>query len=289
MPQYPLHSELNIGDTVRILKQNTLDVFVEGNIDEIISSMDNFRGIFVKLKDGIKGRVHELISHNLSQLYEIKPENSKLEYKERFVLSPTEIESHSKAWVVPFSVYKTIAAFANAEGGKLVIGIHDDGTFLGLQRDYDALKELKELGQFSFSPDSDGLELKIKLDCGKYFIGQEKYVLDLIDDVKFIKDSGKEICEIYVLPTYENPVIIFEKDFNINKKPVQYQIKDKVAEQLKLDPDYEIVIKDFKKINKSTTDVPLFFVRKLNGSERYTLKDFLEYWVRRMKKSFYYN
>jgi len=337
---FPSHSELEIGDTVRILKQGTSDEFVEGIIEKKISSTENTRGTFVQLKNDTKGRVHELISHNLATVYDVQPEDGRLEYKERFVLSLDEIKYDPKAWKVPFSVYKTIAAFANSEGGKLVIGIHDNGEFLGLQRDYDALKELKEAGRFTFSPDRDGFELKIKMNLKEYFLDREKYVLDLITDIKFKSDAGKEVCEIYVNPTYDVPVIIFEKNSNINKKPIQYKIKNKiidnalekqklshdpkeksyslsleekkehdefqkcpacfsqskVIEQIKHDPlelfkevDHTILFEDLGKILVSNENIPLFFVRKHNSSENYDSKEFIEYWVRRMKQDSYYN
>lgn len=340
MISYPTISELEIGDTVKILKQNTSDEFVEGIINEIMSSRQNTRGIFVKLKDGAKGRVHELISHNLATAYDVKPEDGFLEYKERFVLSIDEIKYDPKAWKVPFSIYKAIAAFANSEGGKLIIGIHDNGEFIGLQRDYDALKELKELGKFDFSPDRNGYELKIKMDLKEYFLDRDKYVLDLIPDIKFKSDAGKEVCEIYVNPTYDVPVIIFEKNSNINKKPIQYEIRNKIIlqelekQKLSHDPregsyslnpeikkehdelqkcpacfseskmkdeikhnplklfkevDHEILFADLKQSDISNVYIPLFFVRKLNSSENYAAKDFIEYWVRRMKQHSYYD
>lgn len=334
LTKFPLNAELQVGDTVRILKQNTSDEFIEGVIAEKISSLDHVRGSFVQLNDRTKGRVHALISHNLETLYTIKPENNFLEYKERFVLSPDEIKYDPMAWKIPFSIYKSVAAFANSGGGKLVIGIHNTGKFIGLQKDYDALKELKEIGKFTFTPDRDGFELKIKMDMTNYFMGNERYVLDLIDDIKFISDDGREICEIDVKPTYDTPVIIFVKNSNLNKKSIRYEIKQKIInealekqklshiptqksysltpdqkrehdelqkcpacfpekkilEQIKYDPlnlfkevNHKILFEDLKQIDISNEDVPLFFVRKLNSSEKYSIKDFIDYWIRRMK------
>lgn len=37
-------------------------------------------------------------------------------------------------------ILKTIAAFSNAEGGTLLIGVNDDGEIIGLERDYTSLK-----------------------------------------------------------------------------------------------------------------------------------------------------
>ena len=38
-------------------------------------------------------------------------------------------------------ILKSIAAFNNSEGGKLLIGVADNGEILGLQEDYNTLKE----------------------------------------------------------------------------------------------------------------------------------------------------
>ena len=33
-------------------------------------------------------------------------------------------------------ILKTVAAFANSQGGTLLIGVDDEGTILGLEQDY---------------------------------------------------------------------------------------------------------------------------------------------------------
>ena len=38
------------------------------------------------------------------------------------------------------AVLKTIAAFSNAEGGTLLIGVNDEGEVIGLDYDYTSLK-----------------------------------------------------------------------------------------------------------------------------------------------------
>lgn len=45
-------------------------------------------------------------------------------------------------------VLKTLAGYMNAQGGTLLIGVADDGSIVGLERDYSALKK----------PDRDGFE-----------------------------------------------------------------------------------------------------------------------------------
>lgn len=284
MNRKPILSELHVEDTVKILKQNTDDEFIVGDISVIISKFDHPDGIFVKLKNNVKGRVFDLINSKtslVSETYVVIPEDSKTEYKEHFVNSPEELKD-PKSWVVPFSVYKTIAAFANGEGGKLVIGIHDNGSIPGLGRDYNAMRLLKEQHSFPFNPDQDGFELMLKNNIRIFFPNQSKFVLDLIYKIKFISvKPDVEICEIYVYPTYDNPLIIYEKKSNLEKSVELFRKKTKEGEDTK--------ITDFKKFVLEDKKIPLLFVRKGNSSEQYQVEEFLEYWVRRMKSPFYHN
>ena len=284
MNRKPLLSELHIGDTVKILKQNTDDEFIIDIISEIISKFDHPNGVFVKLKNNMKGRVYDLINSKtstVSQTYVVIPEDSKIEYKEHFVNSPDEMMDPA-AWGVPFSVYKTIAAFANGEGGKLVVGIHDNGSIPGLERDYNAMQILQEKNNSIFKPDRDGFELMLKNNIKIYFPNQSKFVLDLIYSIKFISvEPNKEICEIYVHPTYESPLIIYEKKSHLEKSFELFRKKTPDGESVK--------ITDFKKFIPEDKKIPLLFVRKGNSSEQYEVEEFLEYWVRRMKSPFYHN
>ncbi len=77
-------------------------------------------------------------------------------------------------------IIKSIAAFSNSNGGKLLIGVQDDGTILGLEKDYATLK----------SADADYFELHLR---------------NLID-----KEFGKDFCASQVkcsFTTIENTEI----------------------------------------------------------------------------------
>ena len=71
---------------------------------------------------------------------------------------------------------KTIAGFSNSEGGKLLIGVKDNGEVLGLNNDYQSLQKKK---------DNDGLQL---------------HLMNLID-----KHFGKVFCQQNV--TVDFPII----------------------------------------------------------------------------------
>src|SRR5690625_1024422 len=64
-------------------------------------------------------------------------ESSILEFKSTLRWNIRESRHDKKMEEV---IMKSIVAFANGEGGKLLIGVADDGEILGLQNDYNTLK-----------------------------------------------------------------------------------------------------------------------------------------------------
>ena len=82
------------------------------------------------------------------------------------------------------SCLKTIAAFLNTEGGVLLIGVEDDGSLFGLQKDLQCLKN-GSLDQFERH-----LVQLIENKIGKRFLPDIK--------LRFAKLEGKDICGIYV-------------------------------------------------------------------------------------------
>lgn len=79
-------------------------------------------------------------------------------------------------------ILKTIAAFANAEGGTLIIGVNDEGEILGLERDYTSLKG----GRDEFEQHLINL---INYNFGKVFATSRVIV-------KFASIDDKEVCQI---------------------------------------------------------------------------------------------
>lgn len=85
---------------------------------------------------------------------------------------------------IEYQILKTIAAFLNFNGGTLFIGVADDGTILGLEKDYNSFKK----------PNKDGFELHLNNllieSFGKEF---RKYV-----HVSFEKTIFGEICLVRI-------------------------------------------------------------------------------------------
>lgn len=96
-------------------------------------------------------------------------------------------------------VIKTVAAFANSQGGTLLIGVNDNGEALGLEKDY-----------LTLVGDKDKFERHLR--------GLLNNSLGLPFTSKGIKATfpwvdGHEICQIDVLPAKE-PIVIKFKDHN---------------------------------------------------------------------------
>lgn len=97
-------------------------------------------------------------------------------------------------------IMKTLAAFANSQGGTLLIGVDDEGQALGLEHDYLCLGGI----------DRDKFELHLRNLLNQQFgVG---FVTRKMQ-IKFHRVEDKEVCEIEISPADE-PIIITSKDKN---------------------------------------------------------------------------
>jgi hypothetical protein len=97
-------------------------------------------------------------------------------------------------------IMKTVAAFANSQGGTLLIGVEDDGNVLGLEHDYISLG----------SGNRDKFELHLRNLLNQQF-GSGFVATKL--QVRFPGIDGKELCQVDVDPAKE-PIILKVKDKN---------------------------------------------------------------------------
>jgi hypothetical protein len=97
-------------------------------------------------------------------------------------------------------IIKGVAAFANAQGGTLLIGVDDNGLVLGLERDYSALGNV----------DRDQFELHLR-NILNNALG-EAFVTTKVK-VAFPAVSAEEICQVTILPA-PKPIILQVPDKN---------------------------------------------------------------------------
>jgi predicted HTH transcriptional regulator len=97
-------------------------------------------------------------------------------------------------------IMKTVAAFANSQGGTLLIGVADDGEVLGLEPDYHSLGGV----------DRDKFELHLRNLLNQQF-GTGFVTSKVV--IKFHEVEEKEVCQIETAAAKE-PVILKVKDKN---------------------------------------------------------------------------
>jgi len=178
---------------------------VEGRVKEVLTLVDmDPAGIFVKLETGEVGNTIEIIQtasemENHTLISEFirnfsMNEGQVLEYKESFAY-PTDPEKEiseitkKDQKLVQFLVAKTIAAFANAFGGTLYVGVKDKPREIkGLDRDFQLLPPEKN--------DADGLGLRMKSSLDGFF-GRGSRIFENVK-IRFIKYNHFDICVITV-------------------------------------------------------------------------------------------
>jgi predicted HTH transcriptional regulator len=119
-----------------------------------------------------------------------KGESSRVEFKSSLRWDVRQGKVNKQLELI---IAKTIAGFMNTEGGKLLMGVDDGGTILGLQQDFDTLKK----------PDSDGFEQYLM-----QLIAQKlgTHLCTLVN-VAFFGFGQKQVCCIEILPA-QMPVYV---------------------------------------------------------------------------------
>lgn len=137
-------------------------------------------------------------------------------------------------------ILKTISAFNNAEGGTLIIGVHDKSlTVVGLERDYSTLKDGSK----------DGFELHLK-----NLINKEWGVSFGITNIKieFPCVNGVEFCSAVILKG-NNPLFLTTQSKN-GQKIKKFHVRSGNASPPIDDPEEaaEYIAKRFPKLSRST-------------------------------------
>ncbi len=92
-------------------------------------------------------------------------------------------------------IVKTIAAFLNARGGTLIIGVEDDGKLYGLHEDY---KLCGNKGRDGFE---NWLMQTVMKDFGKDVVAQLHVEFHQLGTTDEAKPGGADICVIHIEPS----------------------------------------------------------------------------------------
>ena len=182
---------------LKVLKDQFLESFSFNMIQmsASLTALGGFLGLlsgllwinFNKKKKLIKKQEH-IIKRDVQKLIELG-ENDWVEFKSSMKYDYFKKMPNRDLELV---IAKTIAGFMNAKGGKLIVGIDDDGKFLGLENDYKTLKHANK----------DGYERNV-FKIISNFIGQE---FCYKNHVAFYQFNEKDVCLIDVessqIPAY---------------------------------------------------------------------------------------
>lgn len=128
-------------------------------------------------------------------------------------------------------ILKTISAFSNAEGGKLLIGVTDEAEILGLESDYNSLKE----------PNKDHFELHLRNIVNNAF-GKEFSATNL--NIRFPIVSDLEICEIDI-KAWKSPIYCEAPDKNGNNQKKFYIRSGNTSQELDIEETASYIKKRF--------------------------------------------
>lgn len=126
-----------------------------------------------------------------------KGESDELEFKSTLRWDIKESRVNKKLEEV---ILKSVAAFANSQGGTLLIGVDDEGRVLGLEHDYLSLGDV----------DRDKFELHLRNLLNQQF---GTGVVTSKIDIMFHEVEENEVCQIDVASVKE-PLILKLKDKN---------------------------------------------------------------------------
>lgn len=163
--------------------------------DEELWQIENYKDFLQARRDLLTEKLNYFLNNisitnediktviDLEELIE-SGEHSFLEFKSTMRWNIREARQDKKMEEI---ILKSIAAFNNSEGGKLLIGVTDDGDILGLQDDYNTLKEANK----------DHFELHLRNIVNNAY-GKDFATTQIKIGFPVIEES--EICEIDIKP-----------------------------------------------------------------------------------------
>lgn len=201
--------------------------------DEELWKLENFEEFLQARREKLTDELNEFLQ-NITETMEYESEltvddlikegeSGELEFKSSLMWSYNEQVVDKKLEIV---ILKTIAAFSNGEGGTLLIGVDDEGTILGLDRDYVVL-----------NGNRDEFELHLRNLLNRTF---DKVFSTSNLDITFPKLDGHEICQIDI-KRGEKPVYIEVKDKDGRKTEKFYVRSGNSSQDLKLSEASEYI------------------------------------------------
>lgn len=179
-----------------------------------------------------------VISVNTFDTVEIK-EDQKTEFKRSIFIDP---ESQNPGQKQMRTIAETIAAFMNADGGMLYVGISDDKNIMGIENDLAILATQaasvevhtvrgNDVG-FSYGATADKYELKIRAIVKAFLSANAR---DCLGSVLVRKMGAKDVCRIECKPCRPDEFVYAYRKYGPNKPEVAEIYVRSGNQKIKLD------------------------------------------------------
>jgi hypothetical protein len=201
---YEFHykSEYNVWDFIwlqlkrALILETPLKFFFYLIFGGIMGVISYFTMSILRKRDAWILQLEQELGKNLAALIR-RGEDDNLEFKSSFRYDYRQQKVNK---VLEGVIMKTLAGFMNTQGGSLLIGVADDGSVIGLEKDYQTLSR----------KDSDGFTQLIMSTVTDKIGTPACRLLRIL----FHKQDGKEICRIITLPS---PLPVYVKEDNQSK------------------------------------------------------------------------
>jgi transcriptional regulator with XRE-family HTH domain len=211
--QFPKEKLKVFSEIFNVPIQKVTKEFIKTDLVQQYGGFPNYEKLLLEIINNVeKTSIVEFIK---------KGETKNIEFKSslRYCLKSLKSEKF-----IEHSAIKNICAFLNSNGGKLIIGVEDNGEILGLENtDFITFKEDDK--KDAFLKHFDNL-------ISKYF-GND-LSLNLV--VNFEKVDSKSVCEIDVIPNNNGPIFLKNPD---NNKEEFYIRRNASAVALNMDEFYK--------------------------------------------------
>lgn len=200
--------------------------------DESLWEIENYEGFLAArrqlLANNLNKYLNDLAVENIEEygsatLEELiaEGESEELEFKSSL---RWDFNQGSVNKVLEAVIVKTVSAFANSDGGTLLIGIDDDGNPIGLENDYASL-----------GADKDKFELHLR-----NLLNQQLGISFVVSSVKtrFPLVNDVEICQVEVLPA-KQPIVLKVIDKNGQKSEKVYVRSGNSSQELSMSEFYQ--------------------------------------------------
>lgn len=197
-------------------------LFLKERREMLAEKLNYFLNNISIIKENIKSEIdiEELIEEGESGILEFK---SSLRWNMREARTDKKMEE---------VILKSISAFNNSEGGKLLIGVADDGEILGLQDDYNTLKQANR----------DHFELHLRNIINNAF-GKDYTSTNI--SVKFPIVDETEICEIEI-KAGNKPLFLWVTDYSGKKQKKFFVRSGNSSQNLEIDETSDYIRRRFE-------------------------------------------